>query len=31
MVRIWDNASADRVDYFIANSENVARENMETL
>ena len=25
MVRIWDNASADRVDYFIANSENVAR------
>ena len=24
-IRIWDNASADRVDYFIANSENVAR------
>lgn len=24
-VRLWDNASADRVDYFIANSENVAR------
>lgn len=24
-VRIWDNVSADRVDYFIANSENVAR------
>lgn len=24
-IRLWDNASADRVDYFIANSENVAR------
>ena len=24
-IRIWDNASADRVDYFIANSENVAK------
>lgn len=24
-IRIWDNVSADRVDYFIANSENVAR------
>ncbi|VYT78585.1 glycosyltransferase [Clostridium tertium] len=24
-VRLWDNASADRVDYFIANSENVAK------
>lgn len=24
-MRIWDNVSADRVDYFIANSENVAR------
>lgn len=24
-VRVWDNSSADRVDYFIANSENVAR------
>lgn len=24
-VRLWDNVSADRVDYFIANSENVAR------
>lgn len=24
-VRLWDNASADRVDFFIANSENVAR------
>ena len=24
-MRLWDNASADRVDYFIANSENVAR------
>lgn len=24
-IRIWDNVSADRVDYFIANSENVAK------
>lgn len=24
-IRLWDNASSDRVDYFIANSENVAR------
>lgn len=24
-MRVWDNVSADRVDYFIANSENVAR------
>ncbi|ADL51942.1 glycosyltransferase [Clostridium cellulovorans] len=24
-MRVWDNASADRVDYFIANSQNVAR------
>ena len=24
-VRLWDNASSDRVDYFIANSENVAK------
>lgn len=24
-IRIWDNVSSDRVDYFIANSENVAR------
>ncbi|MDU2673164.1 MAG: glycosyltransferase [Clostridium sp.] len=24
-VRLWDNVSADRVDYFIANSENVAK------
>lgn len=24
-IRLWDNVSADRVDYFIANSENVAR------
>lgn len=24
-MRLWDNVSADRVDYFIANSENVAR------
>lgn len=24
-IRLWDNCSADRVDYFIANSENVAR------
>lgn len=24
-MRVWDNASADRVDYFIANSENVAK------
>lgn len=24
-VRLWDNASADRVDYFIANSHNVAK------
>ena len=24
-VRLWDNCSADRVDYFVANSENVAR------
>lgn len=24
-MRIWDNVSADRVDYFIANSENVAK------
>lgn len=24
-IRLWDNASADRVDYFIANSENVAK------
>lgn len=24
-IRVWDNVSADRVDYFIANSENVAR------
>lgn len=24
-VRLWDNVTADRVDYFIANSENVAR------
>lgn len=25
LVRIWDKASVDRVDYYIANSENVAR------
>lgn len=24
-IRLWDNASSDRVDYFIANSQNVAR------
>lgn len=24
-IRLWDNASSDRVDYFIANSENVAK------
>lgn len=24
-IRLWDNVSADRVDYFIANSENVAK------
>lgn len=24
-IRLWDNTSADRVDYFIANSENVAK------
>ncbi len=24
-IRMWDNSSADRVDYFIANSENVAK------
>lgn len=24
LIRIWDNVSSDRVDYFIANSENVA-------
>lgn len=24
-IRLWDNCSSDRVDYFIANSENVAR------
>lgn len=24
-VRLWDNASSDRVDYFIANSQNVAK------
>ncbi|MGU8379398.1 glycosyltransferase [Clostridium perfringens] len=24
-IRIWDNVSSDRVDYFIANSENVAK------
>ncbi|WP_394871372.1 glycosyltransferase [Clostridium butyricum] len=24
-IRLWDNATADRVDYFIANSENVAK------
>ena len=24
-MRVWDNVSSDRVDYFIANSENVAR------
>lgn len=24
-IRLWDNVSSDRVDYFIANSENVAR------
>ena len=24
-MRLWDNVSSDRVDYFIANSENVAR------
>mgnify|MGYP000927483460 CR=1 FL=1 len=24
-IRLWDNSSADRVDYFIANSENVAK------
>lgn len=24
-VRLWDNATSDRVDYFIANSENVAK------